>query len=485
MEKTFLYDFYINYAKKDNEDFWVDKLHKIIQEAVGQLIGDSPKVLRYANQEKPTAATLSQVAIMICILSPNFVEDTDCIEEVNNFAESHLEGSPCRIIKLVKQPVDYAKQPILLQNLLTHNLYTISIDTGDYSEITEFFGRDNEKIFWTQLLEVAQEIFKILGKDSSINQVINQIPAFFQGKTVFLAETTDDLQVERNLIKRELQKFGCVVLPDQALPQNSIEMQHKITKYIERSDLSIHLIGGIYGELIEGQTNSLIDLQNSIAAEHSNIFEATAHTAFAQKKTFSRIIWIAPYAKMSSERQKVFVDNLRQNTDTLQSAEILQVPLQDLKQTIRRILLDQNHTNEFSSDNSQENKGVYLIYDLVDSSEAQKIIEYLQSKNIQVLSPSFENNLLEARQKHIENLVSCEAAIVLAAKVSRQWVAMKLLDLLKAPGFGRQKPLKNKAVLTNSFFQPDDFVKNNKIQVVQFEEGVIYPELNDFLSNLV
>ncbi|MDX1903098.1 MAG: DUF4062 domain-containing protein [Thermonemataceae bacterium] len=485
MEKTFLYDFYVNYAKKDNDNFWVDRLQKIIQEAVGQLIGDSPKVLHYANQEKPTAATLSQVAVMICVVSPNFIEDLDCIEDLENFVESHSENTQHRIIKLVKQPLEYVKQPVLLQNLITHNLYTISIDTGEYSEITEFFGRDNEKIFWTQLLEVAQEVFKILDRERATSDMIRQIPAFFKGKTVFLAETTDDLQVERNLIKRELQKFGCLVLPDQAFPQNVTEIHHKISKYIEKSDLSIHLIGGMYGEILEGQDISLIDLQNSLAAEHSNMFEATAHTAFAQKKAFSRIIWIAPYAKMNSERQRVFVDNIRQNTDTLQSAEILQVPLEDLKQAIRRVLLEQNNSTETINDKKQENVGLYLIYDMVDSAEAKKIIDYLTNKGIKLLTPSFENNLLEARQKHIDNLVTCEAAIVLASKVSRQWVAMKLLDLLKAPGFGRQKPLKNKAVLTNTFFQPDDFIKNNKIQVLQFEEGVIYPELNDFLSILV
>lgn len=48
--------------------------------------------------------------------------------------------------------------------------------------------------------------------------------------------------------------------------------------------------------------------------------------------------------------------------------------------------------------------------------------------------PDFEGELLSVRQKHIDNLRNFDAAIIYRGKVNEQWVRMKILDLLKAPG---------------------------------------------------
>ncbi|KOY85924.1 hypothetical protein AD998_07000 [bacterium 336/3] len=477
------FDIYLNYSNKDNEDGWVSSLQKMIQEALGQLMGEKPVILHYPNQEKPTASTLAQVGVMICVVSPNFIKDINCIEDIQAFVEANEGIVAKRIIKIVKYPVTYDEQPTAVKDLLAYNLYTINIQNGEFSEIKEFFGRENEKIFWTQLLDIAQETYKAL--NVLRNKTLQQIAAHFKGKTVFLAETTDDLLIERNLIKRELEKFGCVVIPDKNLPSNRIEMQSLLKKDIERSDLAIHLIGNSYGEILEENGISLLELQNSLATEHGNIVAATKNSIYDEKRGFSRIIWVAPYAKFNSERQKVFVDNLRQNAEALEGAEILQVPLEDLKQAIRRVLNEQEVQSIEVVAHATSQEGVYFIYDPMDADSAKNVIEYLKNSNYKVLTPAFENNLLEARKKHIDNLVNCKAAIIFCGKVSKQWIAMKLLDLLKAPGFGRQKPLKYKAILTGSLFQPDDFVRNNQIQVIQFQDGVIYPELNEFIHTIV
>jgi len=477
------FDIYLNYSNKDNEDGWVSSLQKMIQEALGQLMGERPVTLHYPNQEKPTASTLAQVGVMICVVSPNFIRDINCIEDIEAFVEANAGNVAKRIIKVVKYPVVYDDQPTALKDLLAYNLYTINLQTGESSEIKEFFGRENERIFWTQLLDIAQETYNAL--NTLRNRNLQAIAEHFKGKTVFLAETTDDLQIERNLIKRELQKFGCIVVPDQNLPSNRLEMQSRLKKDIERSDLAIHLIGSSYGELLEENGISLLELQNSLATEHSNMVVATKNSVYDEKRGFSRVIWVAPYAKFNSERQRVFVDNLRQNTEALEGAEILQVPLEDLKQAIRRVLNEQESQNLESVTHTNAQEGIYFIYDPMDAESAEKVVNYLKSNNNKVMTPAFENNLLEARKKHIDNLVNCKASIIFCGKVSKQWIAMKLLDLLKAPGFGRQKPLKHKAILTSSVFHPEDFVKNNQIQVIQYQDGVVYPELNEFIHTIV
>lgn len=475
------YDIYINYSIKDNIDGWVDRFRRIFKESLGQLMGEAPTVLHYSNQEKPTSSTIAQVGVMICILSPNFTNDRNCIEDVQAFADAFGTDAAKRVIKVVKYPVEYNHQPAILKNLLSYDLYLVGQD-GEYTEMKEFFGKENEKIFWTQLLDMAQEAYNVLSEIKNID--LKSVASAYRGKTVFLAETTHDLQIERSLIKRELQKFGCVVVPDQNLPSNHLEIEARLKKDLERSELAIHLIGASYGEPLQEDGVSLIELQNTLATEHSTMLSATRNSIYDDQRAFSRIIWLPPQAKFGSERQKVFVDNLRQNAEALEGAEILQVPLEDLKQAIRRILNEQEAKSVETVAHAKSQEGIYVIYDPMDAQEANVLIENLKQKGIKVLEPEFHTSLLESRKSHIENLVNCKAAIIYNGKVSKQWIAMKLLDLLKAPGFGRSKPLQHKAVLSTSVFQPDDFMKNNRIQVIQLTDNLMQNEINEFLATI-
>ena len=44
---------------------------------------------------------------------------------------------------------------------------------------------------------------------------------------------------------------------------------------------------------------------------------------------------------------------------------------------------------------------------------------------------------MDIRQLHIQNLVDFDGVIIYSQEVNEYWVKMKLLDILKSPGFGR------------------------------------------------
>jgi hypothetical protein len=88
------------------------------------------------------------------------------------------------------------------------------------------------------------------------------------------------------------------------------------------------------------------------------------------------------------------------------------------------------------------------MHDRVDVNDVKPIREVLEKNGFRVLIPEFEGELLDVRKKHIDNLRTFDAAIIYKGKVNEQWVRMKALDLLKAPGFGRKKPIIGKAILT-------------------------------------
>jgi hypothetical protein len=115
------------------------------------------------------------------------------------------------------------------------------------------------------------------------------------------------------------------------------------------------------------------------------------------------------------------------------------------------------------------------MHDKIDHNEALPLIEALKKSGFDVMIPEFEGELLELRQKHIENLRNLDGAIIYKGKVNEQWVRMKALDLLKAPGFGRKKPILAKAIVATGDTMNAENYKNQNLQVIDGNRSV--PEL--------
>jgi hypothetical protein len=123
------------------------------------------------------------------------------------------------------------------------------------------------------------------------------------------------------------------------------------------------------------------------------------------------------------------------------------------------------------------------MHDRIDVHDVKPIKEVLEKSGFIVLVPEFEGELLDLRKKHIENLRTFDAAIIYKGKVNEQWVRMKALDLLKAPGFGRKKPIIGKAILTSpgSTMSVESF-KGQNLRVIESDPSLTAESLKSFLQ---
>ncbi|HOO10270.1 MAG TPA: hypothetical protein PKW06_10050, partial [Cyclobacteriaceae bacterium] len=70
-------------------------------------------------------------------------------------------------------------------------------------------------------------------------------------------------------------------------------------------------------------------------------------------------------------------------------------------------------------------------------------------------------------------------------KVNDQWVRMKALDLLKAPGFGRKKPILGKAIISSDRELPDsDTFKKQNLTLISGDQDKTLQSLKSFLSDI-
>jgi len=129
-------------------------------------------------------------------------------------------------------------------------------------------------------------------------------------------------------------------------------------------------------------------------------------------------------------------------------------------------------------------KSVYLVHDKIDHPEIAAYREVIEGSGFKVLEPEFTGDLLDLRKKHIENLRRFDAAIIIKGKVNDQWVRMKVLDLLKAPGFGRKKPIRGKAILSVSDLSSAlDGFKGQNLTLIAGDKNRTTEALKNFLED--
>lgn len=473
-------DVLIVFADHDNESArkedlgWVSQFKKFLELMLAQVLGEKPNVMLKSEYDNMTSPTLSNAAILVTILSKDFILSGRCLDHVESFykATEASVKNRSRVFKVFKSPLTLQEQPPRLRELIGYDMYQIDPDSGETKDYSDYFSTEAERQYWMKIVDLAYDIYDslLMLKDGGSQTEVKNI---FKRKIIYLAETGHDLSVQRNIIKRELQRHGYVVLPNKTLPGTLQEVEHLVRKDLDESNLSIHLIGSAYGEIPEGSDRSIVDLQNKLSAEKSVV-------ARGNKTDFSRLIWISPSTSNASEKQKSFIENIKRDVEAQEGAEILQTSLEDFKNIMREELLEVAEKRVV-----EENGGrsIYVMHDKIDHQDVKPMIEEIKKSGFKVLMPQFEGELLELRKNHIENLKNLDAAIIYKGKVNEQWVRMKALDLLKAPGFGRKKPIIGKAIFATpgSKMSTESF-KSQNLRVIEGDAQRTVESLRTFLK---
>ncbi len=444
-------DVLITFADKDNESTqkveggWAANFKRFLELMLYQVLGEKPRVVLKSEFDSLTASTLDKVGVMVSIVSHDFITSGQCLDTVEAFVQKVGDSSPIRLFKVLKAPLTLQEQPTRLRDLMAYEMYQLDIESGAMKEYSDFFSPEAEKQYWMIMVDLAYDIHEALLflKDGSVKA---EVKSLLKSKTIYLAETSHDLAIQRNIIKRELQRYGYVVLPRHSLPISEAAVKAVVQKDLEDSSHSIHLIGNSYGEIPDGAETSVVEIQNDLATKESIAKRS-------RKEDFTRLIWISANMRNLSDRQKSFIEALKRDTEAQDGTEILQTPLEDFKNIMREELVE---AHDRKGGNEVRGKSIYLLHDRVDKNEVKPYLEMIEKSGFQVIQPAFTGELLDVRKHHINNLRNLDGAIIFKGKVNDQWVQMKVLDLLKAPGFGRNKPIKAKALMSS-----DNAVLNN------------------------
>lgn len=380
-------------------------------------------------------AVLTKTAIFVTLISPEVVDSESYqkeLQEIYNAAYEGTNGSTRhvnRIFKVLTAPISAEQQPECLINEIGYDFYEIN----RYSKKSRTFeiidGELPEEKLWFKLVDLVYDIQNSL--ELLINEEVQEVT---RKKYIYLAETTFDQADNRDEIRRELQYLGYHILPLVNLPNDGEKIESLVRNYLDRSILSIHLMGAFYGEMLKKSKYSLIDLQNKIVREHVENSQA------GQK----RIIWIPSDLKITDQRQSLYLNRLKRD-ESKENTEIIEAPIEVFKTVLRDKLDETEKPGKIKSGNRK----VYLVYEHQYKSELLRISEMLTENHIDILETDFASMETGLITTHKQHLVDADAVLIFQGNSNRLWLNSKVQDLVKAPGFGKEKPFLSIGIITH------------------------------------
>ncbi|MBP9804697.1 MAG: TIR domain-containing protein [Candidatus Accumulibacter sp.] len=448
---NFADDVFISYAHLDNQAFvegqagWISRFDRALKIRLGQLLGREPRIWRDPKLQgndyfaDTLVERLPGVAALVAVLSPRYANSDWCRREMSTFLEVADAGSGSRIgnksrlFKVIKTPLPLERHPPEVESLLGYEFFCVDSETGRAQELDQTYGQEMQARYWQKLDDLAYDLADLL-------QVLadhgTQAPLAGVSKgNVYLAETSSDLQPQREAIRRDLLHQGYRVLPDRAPPSwLASDWDAFVQQQLAACQLSIHLIGSEYGIVPEGTQSSIVALQYELAARRS-------------MSDLARLIWLPPELVVNDERQQRFVEQLHTDARLHQRGDLLQTPFEDLKTAIYRMLNPPAGAAHGRATPAAEGVvRIYLICDERDRDQIAALEDHLFAEGFEVILPLFDPDETPARLDHEENLQSCDALLIYYGEGNELWQRRKLSEVRKSAGLGRSAPLRGKAI---------------------------------------
>jgi len=496
-------DIFISYAHLDDKPLtegqkgWITKFHRILEVRLGQLLGEEPRIWRDAKLsgndvfDQSIVGEVRKARVMVSIMTPRYVKSDWCVRELSGFIDAAVEEGQLqvedksRVFKVLKTPITAEDVPDKVRNffdgLLGFQFYDTDPDTGRVVEFDDVFGKEAEQNYYARIFDLAHELSDLLKRIRSWDGKEEVHEVARTGKTVYLATTTSESEAERDKLRRELVERGYDVLPKASLPVELGAIEERVRGDMAQSDLIVHIIGQRYGLVPENSEESIPVMQTRLAAEED------------AENQVPRIVWFPHGMITDDKRQLEYIQTVREDRELNQKAEIIADELDVVRNTIFDLLKESETpqsepiTPLNGTVDANAKPSVYLIYDATDEEQVEPLEDYMFDQGIEVMVPEFEGGEEHITKVHRDKLARCDAALIYFGKGTRAWVETKLMDLMQAPGYGREKEWMAKAVYIGP---PEDRrkkrFKTHFAKTIQadsaFDQSLVEPFVNSLTS---
>ena len=410
----FANDVFVSYAHADNEsllsDPWVSRFVALLETSLKQRLGCGKELklffdrgnLKSNDELEYLLDEVRRSAVFLSICSPSYVRRKWTIRELSTFAD---HASPDRLFSIEILPVPSDEYPPSLARKVKERFW----HSGTIENRTPITidPLDDRLLYSQKLLTLADQIKDALlslrstQPDSTPDKSRSQDPR----GTVLLAQTTDDLELEREQVKGFLLQNGFSIAPSLDYPQGGDAFKEAFTRDLEQADLFVQLVGATSGrkppDLPEGYL--------------------VAQYKLARLSGIDMHIWAHP----EIDRSRI-TDS--EHASILDSADTQLTGLERFKSGLLDYL-EQRERSASAVEKPKTNSLVYLGADRSDLSVVQEVEAYLTGHKVPVVTPTFDGSAEEIRQDLEENLLDSDTLIFVHGSAPTTWIRGNLRRL--------------------------------------------------------
>jgi hypothetical protein len=276
---TYDHDIFVSYAHVDDEPLpggdqgWVTTLTTCVKTKLAQKLGRNDAYSLWMDYElrggQPiTPHILGRVqrsAMLLVVLSPGYIASDWCRRELETFAGLISEDQRRRMFVVELDRLDEAERPHHLADLKRSRFWAANQISGTPRPLGHPL-LDAE--YYSAVDDLIREIVtELKGLKSAEPRSAAATPLASNG-AVFLAEVTDDLEEQRNNVKRYLDQAGIAVLPKNACSLHPDAFRQAVTDGLAEADLFVQLLSALPGkrppDLPEGYAKCQMQLALSL-----------------------------------------------------------------------------------------------------------------------------------------------------------------------------------------------------------------------------
>lgn len=476
------YDVFISYSHIDDKTThsdelgWVENFHLVLDKFLTEFLGRKAKIWRDMTIPGNTGLdaaiyeSLDKSAVLIPILSPNFVNSSYCPQELDYFStRKNIE----HIFPVLKLPI--SKLPDQLsESFIKYKFYRNDQETMTISPLDPY-DNENRMNFNLIVSDLAREIADFIkGIQTQTDSLapLSQLDSTNLNEhqpTIYLAEPSPDLMEVYNIIRHVLLNQGYRLLPyeiDLIKPSDPEEFKQQVRADIKNCGLAVHLIGELNNHYPKSSNKSYLQLQTEVAAERDG------------DSDFKRLIWIKPNINTNDAVYNSFIEQIKSSSSD--GVEIFQdISIERFKTFIQYALTQLRSESSVSSKSSlaYEHPFIYLMYDEPDLEGALKLENYIHKEmGYGVLSRGlFPENPEEKEKTHLYFLQNCSAVLIYWRSAPMPWLMQSIMDIRKESSKREQEI--HRAIFIEkekaNFTPPSSILSING-----------YSELDNFLSRL-
>jgi len=448
---------FISYSHIDNDSLfdrkgWIEVLQQALKIRLRQLLGEElvvwrdPKLSGNEPFEDTLRERLLKTALLLSVVSPRYVKSESCLKELEAFCQGAAQSGglrvedKARLLKVVKTWVPRETLPSPLQQFLGYEFFVM--DQADQPREYQLPpGPGDEQACLQRIDDLAYDIKATLEALRAREMQTTERDES-AARIIYIADTVSALRAHSDQLRRELRQRGYVVFPCEAAPDNGAQYREFVAGQLQRASVSVHLLGELYGVMLEGESRSTIDVQ----IEEAGRLAATG--------TLQRVLWLPEKLEAKEERQEAYLASLREGAANEANTELLETSIENLKAYLLRKLAE-TPKPVAAAKASGAPPLVYLIHDQRDVEAIDPIRDALMAQGYEVKPSYFEGDETELREYHQDNLVQCDGALIYYGAANEFWVQRKLSDLRKAFGLGRERAFRAKAVLIGMPSKPE------------------------------